>query len=153
MFVAMRTAQTLFDDAKILFGARRWPRAAALAVLALEEVGKIQLLMDIEKAGDDRPALKKAWKAYRSHPVKSSKLILPGDVQEESERLETQLGYGRNLDQLKQLGFYSNLLEDGSWTVPELVITEEIARSVLEFAFVLVGQLEELYRKDQAQKL
>ena len=152
MYVAIRTAEGLVQDGKTLIGLGRWSRAAALGVLALEETGKIWLLVSIAEAGNDSAALKKTWREYRSHPAKSGQTLTPGPLPESEVRSQIQHGYGMDFDRLKQLALYSNLLTDDRWVVPELVVTRRHAEFVLALAGAMVGQALELYKKDQAGK-
>ena len=153
MYVAMRTAEFLLRDAQVLYRSGSWVRAAGLGVLALEEIGKIRLIMNIVNAGTDAVALKQAWKNYRSHPAKSSQTLTPGVFSDEAARLEEQYGYGLDFDRLKQLAFYSNQLEDGSWVIPEQVVTQDHSSFVLSLASIMVRQALESYQKDQAGEL
>ena len=47
MNAARRNAQRLADDAKLLLSAKRYPTAASLAILSIEESGKVSILRGI----------------------------------------------------------------------------------------------------------
>ncbi|MCA1788784.1 MAG: AbiV family abortive infection protein, partial [Thioalkalivibrio sp.] len=142
---AVKTARQLYADAQLLLANERWPRAAALAVLCLEEVGKLQLLPLIHDAADDQ-ARRKAWEAYRSHPLKSSQNAVPGQANNDEHRRQLSFKFGQEFDQLKQLAFYSNWLDSGAWVRPDEVITQGDAELVVTWAGVMVEQLQEWER-------
>ena len=71
MNAARRNAQRLLADAKTLLGCERWPAACQLAILAIEEAGKVSVLRGISIAGDEE-ALKRLWRDYRSHTPKKA---------------------------------------------------------------------------------
>ena len=65
--------------------ARRYETAAALAILAIEESGKISLLRELALATDDRDA-KDSWKRLRSHTAKNAMWIFPELVARDPRR-------------------------------------------------------------------
>src|SRR5262245_54272130 len=76
MSAAMRNARRLASDARILIDAKRYPSAAALAALSIEESGKSSILRGLAVA-DNPEAIKKGWQAYRDHRAKNGFWILP----------------------------------------------------------------------------
>ncbi|MDX8036940.1 AbiV family abortive infection protein [Lentzea sp. BCCO 10_0856] len=58
---ALNNALELLADARLLFDAKRWPRAYALAALAGEEVGKYEICRE---AASSPPCGESAWKAF-----------------------------------------------------------------------------------------
>ena len=73
---AERNAKRLAEDARLLLEAKRFPSAAALAILAVEEAGKAHVLRGLSMAKSDDEA-KKIWKEYRSHTRKNVLWVLP----------------------------------------------------------------------------
>lgn len=70
--LAGENAVGLIADARLLFDANRFPRAYALAVLALEELGKVELCGEVLAGELDQQAFRRAWvshdpKLWRSH--------------------------------------------------------------------------------------
>jgi AbiV family abortive infection protein len=75
MNAARRNATSLIDEATILLQAKRHARACALAILSIEESGKISLLRLIATAANQKH-LKDAWRSYRDHKAKNVKWIV-----------------------------------------------------------------------------
>jgi AbiV family abortive infection protein len=144
--VAVENARTLLADAQSLFDAKRWPRAASLAILAIEEAGKIPLLRELLVLPDSE--LKTAWRNYRSHTEKN---VLGGFAEhvESSSNIEDfrplydkDNDKPRVLDAVKQLGFYSDCLGKCHWSAPSEVVGEELAKSLLATAGAIVPSSE-----------
>ena len=74
--VAVENANGLLADAELLLENERWARACALAILAIEELGKVDLLRSLLVATTDK-SLREGWKAYRSHRAKNVRWIVP----------------------------------------------------------------------------
>ncbi len=140
MSAAYRNAKRLLEDAEILFGAKRYPSAASLAALAIEEVGKGPILRSFAMAGDDED-VKKKWKAYRSHQTKNVLWLFPLYA---LSGVRTLSGFGplfdpnskhtKRLDELKQAGFYTDCIDAGKWSLPEEFVDEVIAEFVIKTA-------------------
>ena len=75
MNAAARNAKRLLDDANLLFASKRYPGACSLAILAIEEAGKLTQLRGIAIAPDER-LLKNAWRDYRDHLAKNAHWII-----------------------------------------------------------------------------
>ncbi|QZN90448.1 AbiV family abortive infection protein [Idiomarina abyssalis] len=143
MNVACENARRLIEDAQILFDSQRYPSAASLAILAIEESGKTAILREMATARDGK-ALKAAWKSYRSHTKKNVAWILPDLVFNGARKLEefAQITYPQGehpkvLDNVKQIGFYTDCLGNAHWSVPSVVIDESTAKSILSVAQIL----------------
>jgi AbiV family abortive infection protein len=76
MNIARRNAARLASDARTMFETRHYETAAALAILAIEESGKVSILRELALATDDREA-KDSWKRLRSHTAKNAMWIFP----------------------------------------------------------------------------
>jgi len=134
---AAATARGLYADASLLYANGRRPRAAALAILALEEVGKLWVLDTIVDAPDEA-SLKQAWDAYRAHRPKVANTLKAGPGLDERQ---VQQSVGREADTLKQLALYSNRLASGDWVSPEAAVHDEDAALAMQLAKYMVGQL------------
>jgi AbiV family abortive infection protein len=68
---ALENAARLAEDADTLLKAERLSSAVALAILSIEESGKVAILRQMSTAFEDKEwaAL---WKAYRSHTKKNT---------------------------------------------------------------------------------
>ena len=143
MNAACENARRLVEDARILFDSQRYPSVVSLAILAIEESGKTAILREMATARDGK-ALKAAWKSYRSHTKKNVAWILPDLVNNGARKLEEfdQISNPRGdhpelLDNLKQIGFYTDCLGKAHWSVPSEVIDEGTAKSILSVAQIL----------------
>lgn len=67
---ANKNANRLANDAKILLDANRDPSATSLAILSIEEGGKVSILRSLALAKDEKEILE-CWRDYRSHTKKN----------------------------------------------------------------------------------
>ena len=145
MNAARRNARRLADDAKLLLDAGSYPTAAALAALSVEESGKSSVLRGLALA-PTAAARRRAWKEYQSHRSKNAAWILPqlvarGARDLDSLRLATDSSADHTalLDQIKQLGLYTDCLGHAHWSEPADVINESLASSLVGIADLLVN--------------
>jgi len=148
MTVASANARRLADDALALLAAGRFPTAASIATLAIEEAGKISILRSLALARSDEE-VKNEWKAYRSHTSKNVSWPFPQLVADGARRLDDfqrlfddASDHPFLLDQLKQLGFYTDCLGSAHWSVPNEVIDERLAKMLVTAADVLAQSRE-----------
>lgn len=87
MNAALKNCNRLADDAAMLLEARRYPSAMALAILAIEEAGKISILRRLAVAMSEGECAD-AWKEYRSHTSKSAMWVFPSLVAAGARNLE-----------------------------------------------------------------
>jgi AbiV family abortive infection protein len=73
MQAARLTAVDLVDTAEILYNLKRFAHSAALSTLAIEETGKLPLLLMVFLGFGSKPDL---WKSYRLHKAKTAGLNL-----------------------------------------------------------------------------
>jgi len=130
----------LLEDAEMLFAAKRYPSAASLAALAIEEVGKLPILRGVATAKGGE-ATKQAWKAYRDHQTKNVLWLYPlyvlGGVRTLSGLgvlFDPESKHKKRLDELKQAGFYTDCVDNGKWGVPDEFVDELIAAFVIKTA-------------------
>jgi AbiV family abortive infection protein len=112
-------AWRIVNDAEILLAAKSYPSAAALAVLAIEETGKLPVLRALATAKSD-DAVKKGWKDYRSHQAKNVLWLFPmfalagvKTLAEFGRLFDPDSKHRQKLDELKQFGFYSDCFGGG----------------------------------------
>lgn len=148
MNAAEKNANRLVEDAAILLSARRFPTAASIAILAIEETGKVSILRELALAKTDVDVAK-SWKEYRSHSRKNINWILPQLVAEGARKLDDlrpvvdeTSDHPIILDQLKQLGIYSDCLGNAHWAIPSETINEELARGLVKIAQLLTKTQE-----------
>jgi AbiV family abortive infection protein len=148
---ACETARELVKDSELLLEHGRWARAAALAILAIEEAGKPAILRSPLLVRDDAER-KEEWRNYRTHTAKS---VLAG-MQELVSRGARSLDdfgplfaehneHSQNLDAVKQIGFYSEAAGSRcNWSMPSKVITESFASGIVELAKIMADSEEPL---------
>jgi AbiV family abortive infection protein len=148
MTAGVRNARRLANDAITLLAAGSFPTAASLAILAIEEVGKASILRSIALAKNDAE-IKDEWKAYRSHTRKNVAWILPTLAASGAQKLDDfrplfdeRSDHPYILDQLKQLGFYTDCLGSAHWANPTEVIDENLVRMLVSVADILAKDKE-----------
>lgn len=146
MNAAATNAQRLVGDASALIERRRFPTAASLAILAIEEAGKISILRSMSLARTNSELLD-AWKDYRSHIRKNVTWIMPQLFAEGARKLDDlkpafdeDSDHPYLLDQIKQLGFYTDCLGQAHWSIPDAAIDESLARMLVKIAALLAGK-------------
>ena len=139
MNAARRNARRLADDAKLLLDAKRYPTATAIAILSIEESGKMSILRGFAFEPDKEVC--RIWRKYRSHRSKNVNWILPSLVADgardlESLRLATDPSEEHTalLDQVKQISLYSDCLGNRHWSEPDKVIDDKLAKSLVKIA-------------------
>lgn len=145
---ANSNAKRLTSDAERLLVSGSFATAASLAILAIEEGGKIPILRTIALAKSELE-VKDCWKDYRSHTQKNVSWIFPQLVANGARKLEDfrklfdkDLDHPYLLDQIKQLGFYTDCLGNAHWSQPTEVISKELAVSLLQTAQLLIHNRE-----------
>lgn len=140
MNAAIENARRLVADAKSLINAAAFPSAAALAILAIEEAGRVSILRALSVARSEAEVAE-TWKEYRSHTRKNASWILPQLAAAGAKKLEDfrpicdeVSDHPYVLDQLKQLGFYTDCLGKAHWSKPANVIDEKLARMLVTIA-------------------
>jgi AbiV family abortive infection protein len=140
MNAAAANAQRLAADAAALLEARRFPTAASLAILSIEEAGKCSILRSLALARTN-VELSEVWKEYRSHTRKNAAWLLPQLVASGARTLddlrplfEEDSDHPYVLDQIKQLGFYTDCLGQAHWSTPDAVIDGALAQMLVKIA-------------------
>jgi len=145
MNAALENARRLVADADALLTIAAYPTAASLAVLAIEEAGKVSILRAIAVARTQQEA-NETWKDYRAHTKKNASWILPQLVAKGAQKLndfrpifDESSDHPYVLDQIKQLGFYTDCLGKAHWSKPVDVIDEQLSRSLVRLARVFAN--------------
>jgi AbiV family abortive infection protein len=143
---ARENAQRLRDDARLLLENGRFPSAAALAILAIEEFGKIPILQSVVAAGNDRKQLAKAWLEYRQHASKNQRWLMPHLADQGPQPIEgfaalfsPELGLGQLAEELKQAALYTVCSSEMKWQQPSQEITLELADFLVNSATRIVS--------------
>ena len=140
MNAAIRNARRLAYDAKTMLESSRYPTAVALAILSIEEIGKVRFLRLIAIASNTEQ-LKVGWNAYVDHKSKNASWILPDMIAQGVRGLDT-LGplldrkseHAELLDQFKQIALYSDCVGNARWSEPEKRVGKEIASLAVKHA-------------------
>ena len=145
---AQENARRLAEDAATLLEAGRYPTAASLAALSIEESGKSSILRSLALARDDSEAAK-AWREYRSHTRKNTMWVFIDLVARGARRLaefqplfDPGSDHPAVLNHLKQLGLYTDCLGKAHWSRPSAVIDESLARALVTTARLLSSSSE-----------
>ena len=140
MNAAIRNARRLADDARTLFDLERYPTAASIAVLSIEESGKVSILRHFAMA-PDLQRCRKIWQDYRNHRSKNVAWILPELVEAGARDLDSlhlaaqpDAKHTALLNNVKQIGLYSDCLGNTQWSEPEKVIDRSLAQSLVQIA-------------------
>jgi len=143
-----RNARRLAEDAQLLFDKERYPTAASLAILSVEEAGKESILRQIAWTSEDKE-LRTSWKDFRSHTKKNTMWLLPQLVSEGARRLDDfrklfdkEAEHTFILDMIKQVSFYTDCLGKAHWSEPAEVIDKNLARLLLDVAKVFIKDRE-----------
>lgn len=145
MNAAWRNARRLIHDANLLFEAGRYPTAASLGILAIEESSKIPILRMLLHA-KDADLIKRQWKEYRNHLAKNTLWPLPAMQREGAKTMaefqslfDPKSEHRKIFDELKQFGFYTDCWDGPHWSQPENSIAKDLAAAILNTADVLAG--------------
>jgi len=164
-------SRRLIDDAELLLHKNRFPSAAALAILSIEEGEKGSILLALPFAKSDGEILSE-WKKYRSHTRKNVGWIAPDLIFNGARTFEdfrpifdSKSDHPFLLDNLKQLCFYTDCLGQRNWANPSEIVNESIANEIVKTARRLaptedvtvreielwIQHMEPVYAKDLVQ--
>jgi len=155
MAAARRNARRLAEDAELLLAQGRWASASSLAVLSIEESGKIGVLRRLSLASGPQ-ALKAGWEGYRSHrqklghPVGLGEIFVPNALLPLADALtkavDTRAATVASMDARKQAGLYDRSGRP-CWSEPATAISPDHARTVVECAVTLLAHREVTVRE------
>jgi AbiV family abortive infection protein len=150
---AHRNAQRLAADARMLLDAKRFPTATSLAILAIEEAGKSSILRQMSTASDDE--IRSLWKEYRTHTKKNIMWIFPEFVAKGARHLtdfsalfDDSSEHPYLIENIKQLGFYTDCLGAAHWASPAEVLDEKLTNSLVGIAEILTKQTREVTTRE-----
>ncbi|BBI21784.1 hypothetical protein EKJ_26310 [Qipengyuania flava] len=142
--LARKNASRLIADAELLLEADRHASASALAILAIEELGKVQIIKTLVLRADGAD-LKQGWKEYRSHRAKNVMWILP-KLAAHGARTLMQLREATEIDgdntamlnAVKQLCFYTDCFNENlRWSDPSDAVDPSFAPAIIGTAKML----------------
>ncbi|MFH1915234.1 MAG: AbiV family abortive infection protein [Pseudomonadota bacterium] len=133
----IENAVRLYHDALLLYENNRYPTACSVAILAVEELGKILCYMDVAKANPDNEREQK--KALMGHNKKLTILemleqfSLPnGEIQKAYVELKN-IAKNNSVNDLKQWGLYVDL-DNNNWLTPSNRVKKIHAKCLLTCA-------------------
>ncbi len=148
MNAAIGNAGRLASDAKLLLDANRYPSAASIAILSIEEAGKVSILRRLVTANSGEEA-KKIWNDYRNHWAKNTLSIFPALVakgaqhlRDFAEAVDKNNSHTAELDAVKQIGFYTDCYEKQHWSIPSEIIEADLATHLVKTAELLSEKSE-----------
>jgi len=152
--LARSNAARLITDAELLLANGRHPSASALAILAIEELGKVQAIKIIVLASDPE-TLKSGWKDYRNHRAKNVQWIIPKLAADGARTLQDlrlaadpTAEHTAMLDSVKQLAFYTDAYgEKGRWSEPADAVDPKFAGAIIATAKLLNRDAETTERE------
>lgn len=146
MNAASANATRLYEDAKAMLDNKRYPTALCLAVLSIEESGKFRILRTLAVASDQKEQYS-IWREYRSH--KSKNVMWPiiemyrrgaRGLNDYKSLFSDESEHPAILDNLKQIGFYTDCLGKKHWSIPDQVIDSTLATQIVASANILLTQ-------------
>jgi hypothetical protein len=126
-------AERHLRDAKLLFAAERYPSAAMLAAMALDEMARIPILLDLA-AAKGASKIKRLWAAFHEGKVGFPWVVFHRD---DAPIAEDELN--STLDLVKRLGRSVDCLKSGNWTDPASLINRSLAEALLGTAERICG--------------
>ena len=138
--VSNANARRLANDARLLFEHESYPSAVAMAVLSVEESGKVSILRELALARNQEEAAQ-CWRDYRCHvkknllwPIMDSYLKGARRAQDFMSLLDPDADHPYILDKIKQISFYTDCFRKGHWAVPNKLIGKGFAQGLLAIA-------------------
>jgi AbiV family abortive infection protein len=149
MNAAARNAKRLYDDAEVLLKAKRFPTACAVAILSIEESGKLPILREVACMKDKKGPLSDAWRRYSDHRQKNAawlaiQLIMNGakTLNDIKQTFDPESMHPDMINIMKQLGFYTDCYGVAEWAEPEGAVDERMATMMLATAKLLLPKHE-----------
>ena len=146
MNAARRNARRLSDDARSLLDIDRYPSAAALAILSIEESGKVSILRGLALASDEAHR-RQLWREFKHHGSKNVAWIIPQLVNQGARTLESlRLAADRSaehtefLEEVKQKSLYADFDSNSSWNEPQDLVDEALAGYLVDTAESLTNE-------------
>ena len=140
MDATIRNARRLADDAKTMLELSRYPTAAALAILSIEEYGKYGILRQALIA-PNKIIFEQVWDDFGLHKRKNAIWLLPDMIANGFSDLDSLLPildptspHSAAMENYKQLAMYLDCIGNAEWSEPEKVIKGEVARDLVEMA-------------------
>ena len=146
---AIHNARSLIEDAECLLESCRWPSAAFLAHIAIEELGKYLMLVGaIGRVLEDSIDWSKFWKRFFSHTQKTQNIFdfdallspseFPNEIREDFEKASVD---AKKYQEQKLYALYVDFEKD-AFVEPSKRIDENIAKTVVAGARSVLSLFE-----------
>lgn len=133
----MANAEQLLTEAILLWNNKHFCRAVVLAILAIEEAGKSQVLLHILCSKTDG-ARRKLWKEFRTHTSKTGIAAVAHIQATTAATLDAALidwnDVPKMFEDWKQSALYADAFGKGYWRIPEEQVPLEKAQWVVATA-------------------
>jgi AbiV family abortive infection protein len=150
MNCAIENAIRLRDDAVMMFENCRYPTAFTLAVLAIEEYGKLSIFRRMSTASTDKD-MQTLWKEFTQHTAKSigwpaldsARAMLehgPVKLDDLKPIFVKDAEHTKHLDRAKQFAMYVDCVGPKVWATPEASISEADAADIVRIATEHIGK-------------
>jgi len=143
MTAACANAHRLAKAARLLLENGHYALSASIAAISIEEAGKPTILRALAMATSEQQ-LSQCWRDFRTHTRKNLMWLLPQLVSQGARKLddfrplfEDDAEHPFLLDQVKQIGFYTDCLGKAHWSIPSDVIDKSLATMMVSIAEIL----------------
>jgi AbiV family abortive infection protein len=137
---AIKNAKRLAAEARLLFDNGRYATSMALAILSIEEVGKVGILRGLAVAPDGK-SLRLGWQDYRSHTKKNAGWLFFFQLQSGARRasdfeqlFSDDAEHPQLLENVKQIFLYTDCVGNCNWSEPEETAESDLAQWILRTA-------------------
>jgi len=138
--VALQNAQELFEEAQLLFVHKHYARASSLAILSIEETGKVFLLPLLLTTSNGKHH-RMIWKGLRDHKQKNSHVSMQMTKGQKKPITKHSMPcrqsidtWSNQLEDAKQVGFYTDCTSTKDWGLPSEAVGEELAQLMMRMA-------------------
>jgi AbiV family abortive infection protein len=141
IIAAQKNARRLLADARHLIENRSFASAAALAVTAIDERGKVLILRRFAVLTDSAE-LALNWKEFRSNHARDSgwgqAAGKPPANGVETE-IDPDIARTASLDLVKHVSLFTDFLAERNWRIPQEQISEKLTLSIFQAATTMWG--------------
>ncbi len=137
---ALNNALEIYEDAKILFDAKKWARSFFLIQIATEELGKYGIIVTSTiSAIHGSLDWRRFWRRFKDHKNKTRHILLLEDLhsfiynsQKELINTEDNTKYAALQENIKMQSLYCDVDENGTFFTPSELMTKELCNSSLQ---------------------
>jgi AbiV family abortive infection protein len=121
-------AARLVEDAKLLLEAERYPTAAMLATMALEESSRVYFPLELVLSDHER-RLEECWRKFRR-----DRHDFPWAILRRDDGLMNDAELNGMLSFIRTLGRRTECIEPGVWIDPQNLISRDLAQEIVKTA-------------------